>query len=86
MLIPQKLYNPELSDQSVKGYIRAYDDYISMISRDAYSERGRAFSFTRSQTLEGLELLFKINIALRMIHILESHCEEQCEIKEIRIS
>ena len=85
-MIPISLHNPELSDQSVRGYIEAYDSYVSMISREAYSEHGSAFGFTRSQTLDGLELLLKINIALRMLYILDRHCEENCEIKDIRIS
>lgn len=80
-MIPSKLYNPELSDQSVSGYIEAYDGYISIISREAYSEHGRIFNFTRMQTLEGLELLLKINIALRMLYILDRYCDEKSEIK-----
>ena len=81
MKIPDKLYNPELSDQSVKGYIEAYDDYIDIISREAYSDKGRMFSFSREQTLDALHFCLQINTALRMLHILDKHCEEQCEIK-----
>lgn len=80
MKIPDILYNPNQEDQSIKGYIRAYDDYISIINRDI--QMSKLFN-SRKNVLEALDICIKINISLRMIYILEKYCEEQCEIKII---
>lgn len=77
MIIPQNLYNPSLSDQSISGYIKAYDNYINLISQIAYSEQGAVCGFTREQTLDALNTTFQINIALRIIHILDKYCDSE---------
>jgi hypothetical protein len=79
MKIPDNLYNPYQADQSLQGYIDAYDDTIEMLVERLESRR-LIGDFSKEDHILGLELCFKINIYFRMIQILENHCEQNCEL------
>lgn len=79
MIIPDTLYNPNQEDQGLQGYIEAYDDSIDIILDRI--ESGTGFpelpGFSQNDFIKILELCFRINIALRMIHILDKYCDEE---------
>ncbi len=79
MIIPDTLYNPRQEDQSLKGYIEAYDDSIDIIFDRIKSGAGfpELPGFSQYDFIKGLELCFRVNIALRMIQILEKYCDEE---------
>ena len=79
MIIPDTLYNPRQEDQSLKGYIEAYDDSIDIILDRIKSGAGfpEIPGFSQHDLVMGLEFCFRVNIALRMIQILEKHCDEE---------
>lgn len=76
--IPEKLYNPNQEDQSIRGYINVYDNLIDRFF-DGYNS-GLTYllpELSRQEISLAGELCLKINIALRMLHILEKHCGEE---------
>jgi hypothetical protein len=74
MKIPDKLYNPELRDQSLDSYIESFEDAYNLINL------GLTFDYNlpglnRQDMIDGALLTLRLEILFRMCKILEDHCE-----------
>jgi len=79
MIIPSQLYNPTQEDQSIRGYIKAYDEAIEIINERIENDFGfpEMPGFSHDDITMGLQLCYRVNIILRMVHIFEKYCDEE---------
>ena len=81
MIIPEILYNHDQEDQSLQGYIDAYDSCSNLIMEKINNGQVSHLGFLDSDVDTAFLLCFKIEISLRMIQIIEKHCDEDYELK-----